>query len=225
MSLWEYLGAWSWTTKWLYHLNWDATDSSGNWNNWTLVWTTYWIWKLWSGSASFDWDDYITLNSFWITSPITISAWIKTATKGKMIFADYTQASNLVAWYQLNMNASWYIQFVSWKNTWVVLGTDYAVCSWTTDIATNTRVNVMWVWDWTNLKTYTNWLQSSSCAWANAPVYNASIRCRIWCNEYVPNIRIDFFNWQIDEVIIENRAWTAEEIRRYYTYASWRFAQ
>ena len=55
MTLGEYNWAGAATTLWLYHLNWNSNDSSGNGNNWTDTNISYVDWKFWQ-CGSFNWS-------------------------------------------------------------------------------------------------------------------------------------------------------------------------
>ena len=77
--LWEYIWAWSSTTKLLLHLDWNANDSSLNWYNWTPTNITWVDGKLGSWSASSSWNWYITTTSPILSDiPFTVSMYIKT---------------------------------------------------------------------------------------------------------------------------------------------------
>ena len=54
MSLGEFLGSWSAVTKWLYKLDNNANDSSGNWANWTATNVAYVSGKIWSNCWQFN---------------------------------------------------------------------------------------------------------------------------------------------------------------------------
>lgn len=81
--LWEYLGAGSSTTKWLYHFNWTWDDSSWNWINWVSTNVTWVGWKIGSWSASSNGTNNnisVWTQNLWTWS-YTFSFWVKTPWK------------------------------------------------------------------------------------------------------------------------------------------------
>lgn len=218
MALWEYLGAWSWTTKGLYHLNWDSTDSSGNWYNWTDTDITYVLGKLWSWAASWNWTSARIL----ISSNLWIDWWNSTfniriklnseISTWEWLFlhqSNNTSKVDFMIKYQYN---SWTrrIQFV--RNRWGIATNtyDYNITLWTSN-----WYNIIWTYDWSNIKLYVDWafIWQTACSWNWAVTANNSVALLSY------NSTTWWANAIIDEVIIENRAWTAEEVRRYYTYS------
>lgn len=227
MSLWEYLWAGSAITKWLYHLNWDANDSSGNGNNWTASNVTRVDWKIGSLAGSFNGSSsqIQTANNWWITGALTISCWCKADVLTNNYISVAWQRSNAPnnRWYyyvwvrydSINLNAGFGIGNTAGNtvlaNSWVLL-------------STNVRYNLVWTFTWdttTNwIKIYINWefKWQTTFVWSvPTTTYEHYIGCaRNW---WV----VDRFDWIIDEVIIENRAWTPVEVQKYYTNAKWRF--
>lgn len=227
MTFWEYLWAGSWITKGLWHLNGNSNDSSGNGNNWTDTNVTYWLayGKFWQGalfngsSSKIDLPDWWTLN----VTNATIIVWVKTTTKGRMIVSNYTQKSNIVMWFQFFMSSLWYVRLTSWRWTGVVDWTDFKSCDWNIDYSDWNRHLIVWTSNGSTLSVYWDWVLQNTVSRAYWISYNSYCRANIGCNEYEPWTIIDYRNGSIDEVIIENRAWTATEINKYYTYTKGRF--
>lgn len=219
MSLWEYLGAGSWITKGLYRLNGDANDSSGNWNNGTATNVTWVPGRLGSQCASGSstskkidcWDN------FEVTSwDATWSLWIRhddAVGNNTTLFAKFTNAE--LKGYYVNY-PSWVLAFVSWDGS--------ATTIWVWSFAPT-----VWVWyhycfvkSGTNIKIYVN----ANKEWdgtipdPGSPTSKDTFRWMNWASAaetLSPNC-------SMDEAIFEPRAWTASEVRKYYTYASGQFA-
>lgn len=208
--LWEYLGAWSSTTKLLLHLNWNANDSSWNWNNWVSTNITWVGGKIWSGSASFTkaLSSRIAIN--WWTLPLnnfTVSCIINLTTITDwnwIIWINWTwqymhfQVSNwnisaYFYWPALNLSSS----------TTLTAGVDYRIALTLTGGVAKLYIN------W-NLDTTSTW--SASNLILSSTVY-------VW---YVFS-SARYFGGIIDELIIDNRVWSASEIKRHYTYSQWKF--
>lgn len=224
--LWEYLWAWSSITKWLYHLNWDAIDRSWNLFNWTPTNVTWAGWRLWSWSASLNWSSSKIV--MWNVNDIT---WLTPLTI--WFFIKYTQWSSygFIISKIWDTNYTWYTIFhdqVTQKISFsLAKNPEWQYCAVVLPNTINdwNRHNVFFTYNWdknaNNMKWYVDWISKTLSIDTNTLTLdinntnNFSIWSRNW-NDF-------FFNWQIDEVIIENRVWTAEEIRKYYTYSQWKF--
>jgi len=211
MALWNYLWAWSWITKWLYHLDWNANDSSGNGVNGTatnIIWT-WWI--IWSWSASLTWtNSHIIINdALWLT----------------------TSSSNTLSFIIKSTSASW-TQYItdwcttSWGNRRIVLYSVswilYIYSSWVSGSSTglnivNKILRISLVHTPSTDYVYVNSALLTSIAWWSIWIpYN-----QLWLWTPVDSTLVAQFIWIIDEAIVENRAWSATEIKKYYTYSKW----
>ena len=222
MALWQYLGAGSWTTKLLVHLNWDATDSSWNWNNWTptnIIWT-WWI--VWSWSASFNGS-----NSYIKTSSINIVWWQPNISVVCWLYINSSWEYHFI-WQDNISTRIWQIQTTT--NNWLnaVVFTDNSNSSYSSTINNVLTTNKRYcIWftrnsNW-NIIIYVNWVPAT-LAWSNTlswNINNASLGLEIWRRDYWP--QPFYLNWKLDEVIIENRLWSATEFKKHYTASKWRF--
>lgn len=222
MALWEYLWAWPNTTKLLLHLNWDANDSTGNGNNWTRWWTTaYANGKLGSQCASFNGSSYITIwnNAMFASTTLSMFLWVKFNSVSSLQYIwlceswgyelVYIRISNVAGAYRLN--------FITWTWSWF---SDWWNDSWWIPITNFTT----WVWyhiwftqSWTTIRQYVNWAEFSNYT------SSGNFKTLTWTYKWWLSANVNRYNWLIDEVIIENKAWTPEQIKKYYTYAKWRF--
>ena len=218
LNLRDWLVFWgSWDTSWTTYY-----DASWAWNNGTLVNSPTLSRTGQHKQYTFNGTtQYITLPNTNITSNLTVWAWIKTSTTWttKMIILNYTQANDptaKVAWWQFNITSWNFIQFTSWKFTWITFNTDYKPVTWVTNICDWKYHLVVWQWNWTSLLVYVDWRLEATTAWANAPVYTSNVRSNIWTNEYTPWTRIHYFNWIIENPMIWNKALTQTEIQQLY---------
>jgi len=235
MALWQYLWAGSWITKWLYHLDGDAIDASGNGNNWTANNVT-WVWgEIWSGAGSFNGTtskieitDHSSLKPTW---NITISGIIQVSPSAsrREIFQSYSQ-SWTVAWFQVMITQSsweWWnenkIRFVVWSNTWFSINTQYQQAFSLWIIADWIEHRFKCIYNWSTIQVFVDgkwWNTANYSAWI---WYKSTNYIRIWCSNRDATSD-EFFSWIIDEVFLENRNWLQSEIIKDYTFSKWRFA-
>ena len=221
--LWEYKWAWSGTTKGLYHLNWNANDSSWNWNDWTAS-NVSWVWgKIWSWCASFNWTNSSINNSNTtnIWNKYTISAWFySTATSWARTIVSISDRNsspeNLINIY---INAT--------SNTAIAM--EYANSSWNLqypNISSTPNLKDKW---YNIVVTVDEWFISIYLNWVSYPITNNNVTSKL-INTYLniwqlkTNNNLYYFNWLIDEVIIENTAWSANKVKKQYTYSKWYYA-
>jgi len=222
MSLWEYLGAWSSVTKWLWHLNWNSNDSSGNGNNWTDTSISYVDGKLWQ-CASFNgttskidvWN--IPLNVSDITIAFIID-WSTTWNRA-VLFKDWYPS----AWSRCIdltcINSWWQWLYVSFFTT-----DSLCSCAYPTTLLPSWKVFCVITRDSSGIvEFYYNWVkqpktQTSTNSWT---LQNSSANVTLWYNS--ASIGYPNLNTTLDEVIIEGRVWTEAEAKKYYTYAKWQF--
>lgn len=192
-----------------YKLNWDSTDSSGNWNNWTDSNITYVNWHIWQ-CASLWTTSCIKITNSWQFNfdnlPFTISMWINPTTR-------WTNNATLIDfespwwwWWLLRHNVS----------TWNL--------SWNSDQQLSSGSPSAWVWthvlftsNGTNGKMYFNGVLNYTQAsliynWNSVNIY------WIWGNADDPT---QWFQWLIDEVWIRSRALTPTEIAALYNWWAW----
>lgn len=215
--LWEYLWAGTATTKWLYHLNGNSNDASGNGNNWTDTNISYVAGKFWQ-CASFNGTSSFISNVYSLrwTTTFTVSAWINTASTNayRWIYTLYYQTSWSQECWNFRQNNAWKIELTDMV-TW-----DEAS---NTTLAANTWYYITYTRNWTAHKFYVNGVldkEFTRTVWVSAVTSTEWTTARIW--RWVQS-SAQFWSGLIDEVIIENRAWTPVEIQKYYTYAKWRF--
>ena len=216
MTLGEYIP--NSNTKLLLHLNGNSTDSSGNNNNGVDTAITYsqangrfGMGAGFNGSSS-----YINLPSdiskiFEGTKNYTLSFWIKSNRQNNedFIFNSITSTSsqynyrNLIVFYLNNK-----IQIGRYDNS----SADFLASTSSTTIGTWYYITI--TYDGSYLKVYVNGSynnQVASTKSASSGGY-ANIGSLIQ-----GGARKTYYSGSIDEVIIENRAWSASEVKKYYT--------
>ena len=215
-SLSEYIWSWKTTTKWLLHLNWNSFDLSWNWIASTTWWFSYTSYKIWLAWVT-DWVNYWwRWDVFGVSSNFTISVLIKRKTNvwDSCILSKAT--SSRIKPYSLRIMSWWNIEFVTWD--WVNFERKY----------TSTNILLDNVWYLITI-TYTNndspkmYLDWNEITYTKTGSYNppadwSDSIFRIW-REYTSSE----FYWNVDEIIIENTAWSAEKVKKYYTMTKWRF--
>jgi hypothetical protein len=218
-TLGEYLGAGASTTKLLLHLNGNSTDSSGNNNNGTDTNITYsqanGKFGMGAGFNSAS-NSKIVFGS--VITPMgqkTISLWLKNNQDSWCFILRNCFNGNSSNGIGVDNSGSFEINRSS--------GTKVLSISPTTNVKDNVWHNVIFTWDGTTnanmVKLYVDGKLESQ-ATANytetlTPTYNLTL------GQY--NDSYDYTG-ALDEVIIENRAWSAEEVKKYYTNSRGFFA-
>lgn len=223
MSLGEYIGAGSGTTKLLLHLNGDATDSSGNGNNGTSTNITYSQanGKFGQGAGFNGSSSKVTITNTILPSTATnytISAWINTAndTTEKTIISDRYGGSYAYK-YRLSVQPTTKVlKHIIYNSKLTELTSSGAIpaTTWTHIAVTVTVGGTCYL--------YINGKQDGSASYvvgSYPPTANQST-----IGVITGPATEAYFNGSIDEVIIENRAWTPQEVAKYYSYAKGRFA-
>lgn len=222
MHFGEYLWAGSSITKGLYHLNWNANDSSGNSNNWTSTNVTWVNGKFWQ-CASFTGNGYITTSwghGYTMGGDYTMSARIKLnalPSNWQYQFAVSIRESTNISSFDImiakesNINKIYYGRWMTNVDSWNSVNYTVEANKWmlltTTQDSTNCYLYLNGALIASDLKKTWNWA-----------FYLGN---ELWIWDW-PGLHT-WFDWMVDEVICEPRRWTAEEIKKYYTYTQWKF--
>lgn len=205
-------GGWGWQ-PWadtiLYYSfdNLNLNDDSGHWNNWTWYSSTAWAYTTWISSYGVS-----VSNNSAITLPVKLPT-------GDMT---YSICANVTT-------TSWVLQWLLWVDWWGGMvgqvafsinnthGIDLLVHEWnyvasieTNIIPTiNTWFNVIFTRNGNTRTVYYNWTSAWSTTSSVTPNQNI--------NYYISrNYNSDrYIRWVIDEVILEKRAWSQQEITDY----------
>lgn len=224
MSLGEYIGAGASTTKLLLHLNGNSTDSSGNGNNGTDTNITYSQanGRFGQGAGLNGSSSYIIVpNSAKGGNSVTVSAWVKinSLTGGGVVYMEsglaycgieYTASGALTLDNKTSLTS-----FSNFTTSGGLLTTD-------------TWYNLVYVYDSSSgfLSGYINGNRVINQSRGGNQLYYSETNSNS-IGSYTYNngaSHASYVNGAIDEVIIENRAWTAEEVKKYYTHTKGRFA-
>lgn len=213
-------------------MNGNANDASGNGNNGSGTNATYSLdnGKLGQG-VSLPGNGFIncgTSSTLNLTSSMTISCWVKfnSLAATQMVVGKWTDTDIGGAGYQFVIgifdspaNILWVCANTSRQNK----AASYPV----SNIATGVWYNIVCTYTpSTSLIIYLNGTQVSinttsipSVLYSNsAPFEIGAARANYnLSNEY------NFLNGYVDEVIVENRVWTAAQVQKYYTFSKGRF--
>jgi len=195
-----------WANTLIYYSfdNQNLDDSSGKWNNGT--WYS-WTWTYTTGIKSY----WVNLNS---TRGIQIPTGL-IPTTWDFTFSICINRSNLSSPSLQGILATY--QWSSWCMHFNVNSSNLEIAFYWTSVP-STWITVT-TWTWYNIiltrsgnvwTLYTNWTQQFQTTIAYT--LNSSMTWLVW-NWYSNDRHI---NWVIDEVILENKAWTADEILNYY---------
>jgi hypothetical protein len=224
-TLGEYLGAGASTTKLLLHLNGNSTDSSGNSNSGTDTAITYSQanGKFGQG-AGFTKDSRINIPTqtyFNLQSPFTISTWVYQTSRGT---STSYEGGLLCKDNATTNNRSW---------AFVVRGpadgANTGKLRFTYNRPSDTSVlssGVIPLNKWTNCiivstqGTYTFYINGVASGSGNTnitPAFQGTSPLFIGLNN--TNQFVETIIGNQDEVIVETRAWSASEVKKYYTYS------
>lgn len=215
MTLGEYIP--NSNTKLLLHLNGNSTDSSGNGNNGSDNNISYVDGKFgkcasFNGSSSkIDVGSNIDLRG-----NFTLGAWIKLTSNladNRQIIIRDLYGTNYAQYIIYGSNGNKMNAYACSDN----VGTSANAVS-SSSIALNTWYFVAGTRDGANVKIYINGKLEGTAPWTSAQKVSTDTTT-IGCTKNGVGTPSSVFPGLIDEVIIENRAWTPEEVKKYYTYS------
>lgn len=212
MSLGVYNGAGAGITKLLLHLEGSSADSSGNSNNGTDTNITY-VNGRYGQCASFNGSSSkIVTGTTGLptgTASRTLSFWVyKTTTSNSVAYGYGTNLAN---------NSTYGIYIDNARIFFWGFNDDYNTG---TDITLNKWENIIVTYNGTSVAVYLNGNLVSSHNKTLATQNTYSVVGAYGFGGATGSV----ITGLIDEVIIENRAWSAEEVKKYYSYAMGRFA-
>jgi len=220
-TLGEYNGAGSGTTKLLLHLNGNSTDTSGNSNNGTDTSVTYSQanGKFGQGAGFNGTSSHINTSSvvLTVTDNWTLSAWINPATLPQASIAVQNGTDNGGA--SGNNGYGFGIADGSGASGSKLQGLLSGVAwvdSGYTFPSTSTWYHIVMVRTSGTINFYVNGTVTSGSN-NTAPATPTTL------SQVGSQVGIRFFNGAVDEVIMENVAWTPQQVQKYYTYTKGRF--
>ena len=194
---------WGWWQPWAntvgyYPLTSDFTDQSGNWYDLSVsnasITTLDWVsCAYYSGGRA-----YNSTPSVW--SKRTLSTWFYNQTSWVLIgtWAD----QNTFQCMMLSNAWAWKIQISDFHTIWYD----------TSNISSNAWHHAVAVCDGANMYLYIDWVLANS--WTHAQTDN-STWVSAWGKPFL-DANPDTYTWYLSKVIIENAAWTAQEVADYY---------
>lgn len=223
----EYLSAGSGITKGLWHLNGNSNDSSGNGNNGTDSNITYGLayGKFGQGAGFNGSSSKITIanhESLRPASAFTISAWIYKTNKTSYGIVFNSGYDNSASPYQFGGIRLYVSNSGDLVGQIGAYGTTFTIGNSGGYINATTWYHIAFTWTGTQAYLYLNGSQLFNNANSTAPSYQASNAVLIGVRQAGTSNDL-WFGGSIDEVIVENVAWSAEKVKKYYTYSRGRF--
>ncbi|MCX6232115.1 MAG: hypothetical protein NTZ33_11280 [Bacteroidetes bacterium] len=225
MSLGEYIGAGSGITKGLYHLNGNANDASGNGKNLSGTGITYSLANgKFSQGAGMTTGNLSLANNLGIDGgSVTISIWVKKTNSialnkyGGII--DLNSATSKVG-YTIGFSNDAGVMNIYIDR--VKIGVADQSIGYTFTISSTKFDNLILTYNASStiLTLYVNGVYISE---RTASGNGSSGSNGIEVGEYYGGGSTSKFNGNIDEVIIENVAWDAAKVKKYYSNAKGRF--
>lgn len=181
----------------------DASWNSRNLtNSWATIWTYWWV-----TCAYYDWWDYSYYSWYWLNSPRTICLrWYNTNTTGWYYWwlIHISQYSNNTPSWSLGLQYIWssIITPADWSSSSAEIQT--SITSWwhnivvTEDSSRTVTLYIDGVSKWT--KSYSS--PATPDWWS------------LW-SKFVSTFS-ERLRWYLSKVILENKAWTAQEVALYY---------
>lgn len=230
MSLWQYLWAGSTVTQWLYHLDGNSNDSSGNavngtdvgsptysqangyFNQWVAygngIYTNVGNNFLYGRTTPFTYiARFKSTNTWWYNFFFSNEA-VSVPLRGMVFYLDNTQQIRFDFLNTFNLTR-YTLQstetYTSWK--WQLLQFSY---NWSWPSTTNMTATLDWVPLTLTAITDTIGANDWSSAWPT------------WLGSR-PYDSTQFFNGNLDEMVFENVNWSYQKMKNQYTYQKWRF--
>jgi len=225
LPLFIWTGVSSTPTNWLLDdlVSYYKADTSGSFpdshwsNNWTIsgaIYTSSWKINWW---YNFDWiNDNINIwtmySEFNWSSTISVSSWFnRQKLAPNHIFRK--RSADLILRTNYNIWQNSWPSFLVNTNNW---GKD--IIYWTnTTIPQNAFYHYVWVFNWTSIKLYVNWvLQVSDTFAASTISWNNTNNLKIWANW-----TSQYSKWIIDETWFWNRELTQADVTALYNSWNW----
>ena len=187
-----------------YPLTDDFNDHKWSWtlynltnNGWSLT-TLSWV-----KCAYYNWSSYSSNSSISFWSTRTLLAWCYLLWNWMIAYTGTYNSSryNLLA---LFSNNSWKLNVsdlqVTWFNTSSTYLNQWVLLAWIVDGQSTSTMKMYINWSLYNESSRNYWSTDTSWLW-------------VW-RKY--DINSDYLTWYISNLIIENKAWTAQEVLDYY---------
>lgn len=210
-----------------YPLNWDLNDYSWNSRNLTAsgtaIYTSWWPWQVASYDGTWEWTYINNALLKWMPA-FTYIAWVNPSSITSWTTGWETNW-NIVMTIREDANYSAFDKSLTLGETNEATSFIYyngqkkAIQSWVT---TNTRQMLATVFDWSTLKTYVNTTSTSVSCWGSYTGYsNATLV--VWAKTNTLGNYIKAYYWLMSNVIVEDKARTADELQKYYNSMKWNY--
>ena len=181
-----------------YPLTSNTTIYEQSWKNKDLTntWATFWLYQ-WVDCAYLSGNVYMyNSTQYWLSWDVQFTA---------SIWAYFIDKWEWAANPRFYWNDNWNIWFNPWGNT-----TNY-------ELQQSVWSNLIVMYDWTKSYLYINWTQiaeyTASTNFSNWP---------LWIWKYAVSWT-NYWKWGLSEFILENKAWTAQEVADYYNQTKWNY--
>ena len=200
-----------WWKPWsntLLYLPLESDTNDHSWNSYTI--TQNWAVTKWDIWYYFNWGYLVTPSFIWPTTYTTISIWVKPnwiSSLFQAIFSKYYWSLDFpyitINVYIPENTSNWSFQVTnSSKN---VVSSDSSLSMWNWQ-------NIIWVYDWSKVYFYKNWVLASSAS-QSWNIYSNNTQLSI--GNFLWNLNQPYYGY-ISECIFENIARTPEQVAWYY---------
>jgi len=196
-----------WSNTLLYlPLESDTNDYSQNSYTITQNWAVT-KWDIW---YYFNWGYLVTSSFTWPTTYTTMSIWVKpnwTSSLFQAIFSKYYWSLDF-PYITTNMyipenTSNWSFQVTNSSKIVVAADSSLSIWNWQ---------NIIWVYDWSKVYFYKNWVLASSAS-QSWNIYSNNTQLSI--GNFLWNLNQPYYGY-ISEAIFESKARTAQEVLNYY---------
>lgn len=204
-----------------WKLEWDFKDYSWNNRDLTNNWVTFTSWwpsqvAVFTNSSTYAY--YQNHSLFNISYPYTFNTWVKASSiwSAEYVFIGVQDWDNYAAhdkevWFK---NYSYVYSYV-WS--WYI-----SKLQPSTTVSTNTWYNIIYTFDGSNQKIYINWTLAWSLSTSSSSTTYTNARLMLSKN-WTTDSGVYPFSWNLSHVIVENKAWSVDEVTDYFNLTKWKY--
>jgi hypothetical protein len=179
-------------------------------------------WVVSGGKLALDFDgsnDYVAINDtsqLRVTSAFIFSAWFRRVADGSMLqnyFQTSTVAGVVLGWNSDGISPARLGGLIG-RNTGTTRGTDWQVVVGGTTISDSLWHHAVFSFDLRTISIFLDGRLDGQVNWTQPAGFQSTSIVRIGVNEFQTGVRNSFFNGQLDDLRIYNRALTAGEVRQ-----------
>lgn len=199
-----------------YKFDWNLNDSSWNNNTWTADGTvSYATAGEWQCLSISWWNNCVKtpISETFFGSAFTIAWWFRFSSISSVMRIMWWQYNSQTAQYSDRAN----IQYESWFWWFQFYSYNWQRTSWNWTPVANTWYHIVVVWWWVanDLKAYINWAELTKTRSAyDYTTYSWAVVAFWWNWDW--SLSNYYMAGNIDNAILENKAWNATEVSNYY---------